>query len=34
MSTDDACQQRKLFMQFNIPPTRLTKQSPYDGTVT
>ena len=34
MSTDDACQQRKLFMQFNIPPTRLTKQSPYNGTVT
>ena len=34
MSTQDACQQRKLFLQFSIPPSRLTKQSPYDGTVT
>ena len=34
MSTQDACNQRKLFLQFNIPASRLTKQSPYDGTVT
>jgi|UniRef100_A0A6C0INW9 hypothetical protein len=34
MSTDDVCSQRKLSMQFNIPPSRLTIQSPYDGTVT
>ena len=34
MSTEDACQQRKLFLQFSIPPSRLEKQSPYDGTVT
>lgn len=34
MSSEDACQQRKLFLQFSIPPSRLEKQSPYDGTVT
>ena len=34
MSTQDVCTQRKLFLQFNIPPVRLEKQSPYDGTVT
>ena len=34
MSSEDACQQRKIFLQFSIPPSRLEKQSPYDGTVT
>lgn len=34
MSAEEICRQRKLFMQFNVPLSRLTKQSPYDGTIT
>ena len=34
MSAEEICRQRKMFMQFNVPLSRLTKQSPYDGTIT
>ena len=32
--SDDICNQRKISMQFNIPPTRLETTSPYNGTIT
>tara|TARA_B100000035_G_scaffold56541_1_gene44843 strand:- start:3651 stop:5063 length:1413 start_codon:yes stop_codon:yes gene_type:complete len=34
MSAEEICKQRKLFMNFNVPGSRLTVSCPYDGKIT